>query len=204
MSLLVLAAASTAPVSPTDFSEILAPVEMPADAIADPCTPAPDTQLRCTTIASKKLAGIGRVDIRRSARDDQPGYGIEIVIVTDHDGMFVLPMIGFGEISDLTKTNEATGGLSVDIRALKPLPDDPSGTGPAVGIELAYAGALSPNWKDTFKGYVWRGSIWIACEPEDGGVACKALQVGGAFGHCRATGWRGRDVQLRCEHAVHL
>lgn len=200
MSLLVLAAAATAPtpapVSPTSFSELLDPVEMPAEAIADPCTPAPGNTLHCTTIASKKIAGVGRVDIRRTSQlDDMPGFGVEIVIVTDHDGMFVLPVIGFAEISDLTKTNDSTRGLSVAIRAL---PDS------VVGIELDYAGVLSPNWKDTFKAHPWRGSILVACEAKDGGLVCKAIEVGGAFGDCRATGWHGRDAQIRCDRAIRL
>lgn len=198
MSLLVLAAAAAAPapVDPTSFQEILDPVAMPAEAIADPCTPAPGNTLHCTTIASKKIAGVGRVDIRKiTDLDGVAGYGVEVVIVTDDDGMFVMPVIAFGQISSLTKTNDATKGLSVAIRAL-----DESTT----GVELDYRGELTPNWKDTFKAYDWRGSILIACEAKDGTVFCKALQVGGAFGECRATGWHGRDAQIRCDRAIRL
>ncbi len=73
-----------------------------------------------------------------------------------------------------------------------------------VGIELDYTGELSPTFKDTFSAHAWRGSILIACELEDGGVACKAIQLGGAFGGCTMQGWRGLSAQLRCERLARL
>ncbi len=81
---------------------------------------------------------------------------------------------------------------------------DPIVVGPTAGIALDYTGDLTPNWKDTFKARTWRGSIVIACEAKDTGLACKAIQVGGAFGDCTAHGWIGVAAQIRCEHAIRL
>lgn len=205
--LLILAAAATSPVDPIGFGEILEPVAMPLEAVPDSCAPNPHAPApHCTTLARRSIPGIGRIEVHKlTGRDDMPGYGIEIIIVTEHDGMFVMPVIAFTEMSSTTKTNDVTQGtLTVDVRALHATRGDPVVVGAAAGIELDYTGELTPNWKDTFQARSWRGSIVIACEAKDSGLACKAIQVGGAFGDCSARGWTGVAARVRCEHAIRM
>ncbi len=205
--LLILAAAATSPVDPISFSEILDPVAMPLEAVPDSCAPNPAAPgPHCTTLARRTIPGVGRIEVHKLVRlDDMPGFGIEIIIVTDHDGMFVMPVIAFSESSSTTKTNDVTQGtLTADVRALHATPGDPVVVGPTAGIELDYTGDLTPNWKDTFKARKWHGSIVIACEAKDTGLACKAIQVGGAFGECSAHGWTGVAAEIRCGHAIRL